>query len=153
LNLSQSLWAMASGGIWGSGLGFGTPEKIPNVYADFNFAAIIAELGLAGGALVIGLYFSLVTQAFSIAKNTARRFDRYLALGIGLCFGLQAIIVIGGNLCAIPLTGLTLPFISSGGTSFLVSIFMIAILMIVSNERQVPVNPQMEPKDNQKTID
>jgi cell division protein FtsW (lipid II flippase) len=131
----QSLLAFASGGVLGQGLGQGLPTAIPVVHTDFVFAAIGEEYGLMGVLAVIGCFVLLVGRAFHIALQVRRPFDQLLAAGIGALFGLQALVIMGGTLKLIPLTGVTLPFVSYGGSSLLTSMIMVGLLLHISSRR------------------
>lgn len=135
----QSLLAFASGGVFGQGLGQGLPTAIPVVHTDFVFAAIGEEYGLMGALAVIACFVLLVSRAFHIALRAGRAFDRLLAAGIGASFGLQALVIMAGTLKLVPLTGVTLPFVSYGGSSLLTSMIMVGLLLHVS-ARHVPGN-------------
>lgn len=129
--ITQSLFAIASGGFFGSGLGLGHPEFIPEVHSDFIFSAICEEMGIFGGIAVIALYFILVYRGIKIALRL-EGFERCLAAGITIIFGFQTFVIIGGVIKMIPLTGITLPFISYGGSSLLTSFASMGILQALS---------------------
>jgi cell division protein FtsW (lipid II flippase) len=129
----QSLLAFASGGVLGQGLGQGLPTAIPVVHTDFVFAAIAEEYGLIGALAVIGCFVLLVSRAFHIALGASRTFDRLLAAGIGATLGLQTLVIMAGTLKLIPLTGVTLPLVSYGGSSLLTSMIMIGLLLQISS--------------------
>ncbi len=129
--ITQSLFAIASGGFFGTGLGLGHPEFIPEVHSDFIFSAICEEMGIFGGIAVIALYFILMYRGFKIALKLDG-FDRCLATGITVIFGFQTFVIIGGVIKMIPLTGITLPFISYGGSSLLTSFASMGILQALS---------------------
>jgi cell division protein FtsW (lipid II flippase) len=131
----QSLLAFASGGVLGQGLGQGLPTAIPVVHTDFVFAAIGEEYGLMGALAVIMSFAFLVSRAFHIALKAHRPFDQLLAAGIGSLLGLQSLVIMAGTLKLIPLTGVTLPFVSYGGSSLLTSMIMIGLLLHVSGHR------------------
>lgn len=129
----QSIFALAGGGILGTGIGFGRPYNIPAVHTDMIFAAIGEELGLAGSLAVLALYMMLVFRIYFIALRTNRGFQQLLAIGLGTTLGLQALIIIAGTIKLLPLTGITLPFISYGGSSILVNFFIIGLLLSISS--------------------
>jgi len=131
----QSLLAFASGGVLGQGLGQGLPTAIPVVHTDFVFAAIGEEYGLVGAVAVIACFALLISRAFNVALNAHRPFDQLLAVGIGALFGLQSLVIMAGTLKLIPLTGVTLPFVSYGGSSLLISMIMIGLLLHISSYR------------------
>lgn len=132
--ITQSLFAITNGGFLGVGLGQGSPEFIPEVHSDFIFSAICEEFGLFGGIAVIMLYFLLVYRGFRISMKIPNTFYKVIAVGISCMFGYQSFIILGGVTKLIPLTGITLPFISYGGSSLLVSFASIAILEAISNK-------------------
>ena len=131
----QSLLAFASGGVLGQGLGQGLPTAIPVVHTDFVFAAIGEEYGLVGAVAIIACFALLVSRAFNVALKARRPFDQLLAAGIGALFGLQSLVIMAGTLKLIPLTGVTLPFVSYGGSSLLISMIMIGLLLHISSYR------------------
>jgi cell division protein FtsW (lipid II flippase) len=111
----QATYALATGGLFGSGLALGSPTWIPEVHSDFIFPAIGEELGLMGTLGVLALYLILVYRGFAIALAARDGFSRLLAVGLSTTLALQTLIIIGGTIRLIPLTGITLPFISAGG--------------------------------------
>lgn len=130
----QSLYAVAAGGVLGRGLGLGAPTLVPVAHSDFVFAALTEEFGLAGAFAVIAGFAVLVVRAARAAILAHTAFRTLLAGGIALVFGAQALIIMGGNIRLIPLTGVTLPFLSYGGSSLLVSFIMIGLLIQVSSD-------------------
>jgi peptidoglycan glycosyltransferase len=131
----QSLLAFAAGGVFGQGLGQGLPTAIPVVHTDFVFAAIGEEYGLLGALAVLICFALLVSRAFAIALRAAAAFEQLLAAGIGVMIGLQTLVITAGTLKLLPLTGVTLPFVSYGGSSLLTSFVMVAVLVFIANER------------------
>lgn len=134
----QSLLAFASGGFLGQGLGQGLPTAIPVVHTDFVFAAIGEEYGLWGAVGVLVCFAVLVSRAFRIALRAKSGFEQLLAGGIGVMFGLQILIITAGTLKLLPLTGVTLPFVSYGGSSLVTSFVMIGILLVVADHSSSP---------------
>ena len=132
--ITQSLFAIGSGGFFGTGIGLGRPDFIPEVKNDFIFSAICEEMGIFVGVAVILLFFILSYRGFKIALTVKDTFQKTLALGITLIFGLQTFIIIGGVIKLIPLTGITLPFISYGGSSLTASFIALGILQAISNK-------------------
>ncbi|MEO7803781.1 MAG: FtsW/RodA/SpoVE family cell cycle protein, partial [Actinomycetota bacterium] len=130
----QSLFSLATGGAWGTGLGLGRPDLIPAVTTDFMFAAVGEELGLVGGAAVLTIYAILISRGFGLATRCRDDFTKLLVAGLTTAIGLQTILIIGGVTKLIPLTGITLPFMSYGGSSLLSNFILIAILMRASHE-------------------
>ncbi|MDR7857288.1 FtsW/RodA/SpoVE family cell cycle protein [Tissierella sp.] len=135
--ITQSLFAIAEGGFFGKGLGLGHPDFIPVVYTDFIFSAICEEMGIFTGIGIIMLFMILVYRGFKIAISQDNLFYKNLALGISTLFGIQAFIILGGVLKMIPLTGLTLPFISYGGSSMLSNFIALGILQRCSEEIEI----------------
>ncbi|MBQ9737842.1 MAG: FtsW/RodA/SpoVE family cell cycle protein [Clostridia bacterium] len=130
--IAQSLFAIASGGYFGRGLGNGTPDYIPEVHTDFIFSAVCEEMGVFGGAAIIILYFLFAYRCFKITLNTQNSYNKAVGLGLTLMFALQTFIIIGGVIKFIPLTGITLPFVSYGGTSIVVSFASLGIMQAIS---------------------
>jgi len=133
---AQGLFAMGSGSLTGSGLGLGRPDLIPAATTDFIFAAVAEELGLAGSVAIITAYAFLVTVGFGIALRSRDRFRKYLAAGLTILLGLQSFLIIAGIVRLFPITGLTLPFMSYGGSSLLASALILALLGRVSHEER-----------------
>jgi cell division protein FtsW (lipid II flippase) len=129
----QSLFALATGGVWGTGLGLGRPDLIPSVHNDFIFSALGEELGLAGGLAVLAAYALFTARAFGLATRCRDDFSKLLAAGLVTAFGLQVVLIVGGVTKLIPLTGVTLPFMSYGGSSLL-SNFVIVGLLVRSSQ-------------------
>jgi cell division protein FtsW (lipid II flippase) len=132
----QSLIAVANGGISGRGLGLGSPSLVPIAHSDFIFAAIAEEGGLP---LVVGLLCLIAlmaTRGLRTALHASDAFQRYLAAGLTAYLCGQSVLIIGGNLRLLPLTGVTLPFVSSGGSSLLISFLSLLILLHISQHGQ-----------------
>lgn len=134
--LIQGLFAMAFGGTTGTGLGLGGDVRIPASENDFIFAVIAEELGLLGGALVIMAYLLMVGSGLRIASRADHAFDKLLATGLTLLLGLQAFIIIAGVTRLLPLTGVTLPFVSYGGSSLVINYVLLALLLRVSDQNE-----------------
>jgi cell division protein FtsW (lipid II flippase) len=132
--LVQALYALGSGGVLGSGLDMGSPRYIPAVHTDFVIAAIGEELGLAGTLAVVCLFVMLVQRGFIVAINARTGFSALLACGLTAVLGLQAVIILAGGLELIPLTGITLPFVSYGGSSVVANFILVGLLMRISHE-------------------
>ncbi len=132
----QSLLALASGGILGQGLGQGAPTVIPVVHSDFVFSAIGEEFGLLGTLALLLCIAVLVARGFRAAIQAHAPFNQLLAAGLSLLIGLQAWIIMGGNAKLIPLTGVTLPFVSYGGSSLLSSFIALGLLLHVTAKQQ-----------------
>ena len=131
--ISQSLFALSSGGISGSGLGLGYPKFIPSVTTDFIFSAVGEELGLTGAVAVILMYVLLVARGMKVALAHRDDFGKLLAVGLTSVIALQAFIIMGGVTRLIPLTGITLPFMSYGGSSLLANFILLGLLLILSH--------------------
>lgn len=137
--LVQSIYAISSGGVFGNGLGRGvllTPEGetyIPFLETDFIYSAIAQELGLAGAAAVVLLYFLIAFRGFRISMLADDGFSKLLAAGLTSALAIQAFIIIAGVSGLIPLTGITLPFVSYGGSSVLSNFVVLALLLMISD--------------------
>jgi len=130
----QAQYAFGSGGIAGTGLGLGSPNLIPNAATDFVFAAIGEELGLVGTIGIVAAFMLLVGSAFRIAADATRPFSKLFAAGIATILGFQTFLIVGGVTRLIPLTGITLPFVSYGGSSLVANFALIAILLRISDD-------------------
>ncbi len=128
----QSLLAIANGGTIGRGPGLGSPLLVPVSISDFIFAAISEETGLVGTMGLLATIWLILARGIITAMRAADRFRRLLAAGIVTYIGVQSLLIIGGNLRVLPLTGVTLPFVSYGGSSLLTSFIAILILLIIS---------------------
>ena len=132
----QSLIAIGSGGLFGRGLGASRAKLfyLPQAHNDFIFSVAAEELGFFGVVFILGLVAVLVWRAFVISERASDRLGRLLALGIGFTIGLQTILNTGVALGVLPVTGLTFPFFSNGGSSLLVTLAMIGVLLNVSRQ-------------------
>jgi cell division protein FtsW (lipid II flippase) len=142
----QSLHAFARGGLLGTGLGEGLPlvggrMPIPEIHTDFPLAALGEELGLVGVIAILGLFFVLIERGLRIGASAADDFRAILATGLALVVGVQAFIIAAGNLKVLPLTGVTLPFISYGGSSLLVNAIVVGLLLALSDRGVEPPPP------------
>ena len=140
----QSDYSIASGGVFGVGIGAGQPWRIPVVQTDFIYSAIAEETGLTGTIGLLGLYGLLVARGFSIARHAADPFLRLVAIGLSASLGVQTAVILGGVLRLIPLTGITLPFVSYGGSSMLTNFLAIGLLSSISAaspSKQGPARP------------
>lgn len=132
--IAQSLFAMGSGSIAGSGIGLGRPDLIPSAATDFIFAAIAEETGFVGAVGVLIGYALLIAAGFGIAVRSRDPFRKLLAAGITTVMGVQTILIVGGVTRLLPLTGITLPFMSYGGSSLLANTIGLSLLLVVSQE-------------------
>ena len=130
----QSMLSIASGGLTGSGLGLGHPEYVPVNTSDFIFAVLCEELGILIGFAIIILYFLLFYRCMRAAFYEEDRFSRLLAVGYSSMIAAQVLVIIGGVMNAIPLTGITLPLVSYGGTSMLITFCSLGIIQKISEE-------------------
>ena len=133
----ESWFALADGGITGSGLGLGSPQRIPVVETDFIFAAIGEELGLFGGTAMIIAYVLMIGLGLRIAIAAEDPFEKLLATGLTTLLGLQAFLIMAGVTRLLPLTGVTLPFVSYGGSSLLGNYILLALLIRISHDTAV----------------
>jgi cell division protein FtsW (lipid II flippase) len=140
----QAQYAFGSGGIAGTGLGLGNPDLIPNAATDFVLAAIGEELGLVGTIGVLAAFMLLVGSAFRIAADAARPFSKLFAAGIATILGFQAFLIVGGVTRVIPLTGITLPFVSYGGSSLVANFALLAILLRISDDNARSAVPALQ---------
>jgi cell division protein FtsW (lipid II flippase) len=142
----QALYAFGRGGIVGTGLGNGLPTvggrlPIPEIHTDFPLAALGEELGLIGILAILGCYLVVIERGLRIAASAADDFRALLATGLSLVVGVQAFIIAAGNLKLVPLTGITLPFISYGGSSLLANALVVGLLLALSDRGVEPPPP------------
>ncbi len=131
----QSLIALAAGGVFGSGPGLGAPGIIPVAHSDFIFASLAEEWGLVGALAAVGLVAVLVLRALRIAADASETFGQLLAGGLGAVLGVQAFLIMGGVIKLTPLTGVTLPFLSYGGSSLVANFILVGLLLRLSVSR------------------
>ena len=136
----QALIAMVNGGTWGVGLGLGNASVIPEYYNDFIFSVILHEFGVVFGVIVLGIYALIAVRGVMIAMRARTAFEALLAIGCAAMIALQTFVIVGGNIKLIPLTGVTLPFISYGGTSMVASLCVIGLLQGVQSRIQASVS-------------
>ena len=129
----QALAAMYSGGWWGAGLGSGVPQTVPIVTSDFVYAALAEEIGLAGCALLLAVYAVLFSRGFRCAGATRTPFERLLGVGMTGALAMQAILNVAGVTKALPMTGITLPLISHGGSSLITMLLMAGLITGLSD--------------------
>ena len=143
----QALFAFAAGGFAGTNLAQGSPERIPAVSTDFTFAAIGEELGLLGTAAILVAFLLMVGAGFRIAMRAEPPFEKLMAAGLTTILGIQTFIIIGGVTRLIPLTGITLPFISYGGSSLLSNYVLLALLLRISDDQAARTQAAAEGMD------
>lgn len=132
----QAYFSLAAGGLLGTGYHLGHPGFIPDAATDYPFAAIAEEFGLIGGLAVLALYGALVVRGFRIAFFARDKFTALLAVGFAATLGIQVAIIVGGVVGLLPLTGITLPFISYGGSSVVANLLMMNFLWLFSRPEQ-----------------
>jgi cell division protein FtsW (lipid II flippase) len=142
----QSILAIANGGLNGRGPGLGSPALVPVAISDFIFAAIAEETGLTGTIGLITIFGIILIRGLRIALRAPNLFRRLLAAGVTAYLGVQALLIICGNLRLLPLTGVTLPFISYGGSSLLTSFIALLILLLISNHLDEEPAPLPRPQ-------
>jgi cell division protein FtsW (lipid II flippase) len=130
---SQAYYALAAGGLFGTGLGLGHPNFIPDVATDYVFAAFSEEFGLIGALVVIALFATLVRRMFATATDQPDLYAKLLGTGMAATLGFQVFIIIGGVIGLFPLTGITLPFISYGGSSLVANFLLVALMWSMSS--------------------
>lgn len=148
--LVQAQIAVAVGGLFGTGPGLGSPQVVPVAVSDFIFTAIAEEMGLFGTVAVMMLLLLLSMRGIQIAQTTKTSFGRYLAFGISAYLTSQSFLIIGGNLGLVPLTGITLPFLSYGGSSLVTNMVCVLILLRISTDQTPDMPPEPVRRPYQK---
>lgn len=132
----QSILAIANGGLFGRGIGLGSPGVVPVAQSDFIFAAITEEFGLAGAIALVIILSVFTIRGLGIALHAPNKFQRFLAAGVTSYLMAQALLILGGTTRLLPLTGVTLPFISYGGSSLVTAFFSAFLLILISNQSE-----------------
>ncbi len=150
--ITQSLFAMSRGGWFGLGIGKGTPGDIPHVETDFIFSAVVEELGLLFGIGIVGVGIVIFLQLIQLAGGLKDGFYKNLAVGIGFLYLFQMFLTVGGGTKFIPLTGVTLPFISYGGSSVMATtwlFFMAEGIFVMRQEEELKIERRKKEKEGQ----
>jgi cell division protein FtsW (lipid II flippase) len=129
--IQQAIYALIAGGLTGTGLGFGSPEYVPLAHSDFIYAAVVEELGSVIGLAVLILFIILLLRIVRAALLLPQEqiFERLLLIGIAIHFFIQVVVMVGGTLNLLPLTGVTIPFLSQGGMALLVNLTEIGLVL------------------------
>ncbi|HTJ26907.1 MAG TPA: FtsW/RodA/SpoVE family cell cycle protein [Candidatus Limnocylindria bacterium] len=134
----QSLFSLANGSLFGTGYGYGRPDYIPDVATDYVYAAFGEEWGAIGSIALLVVFLAVVVRALRVAQRQPDLYAKLLATGLAAVFGFQILIIVGGVLRLFPLTGITLPFVSYGGSSLVTNFLLVALVWAISGERRAP---------------
>jgi len=134
----QGLFSLAAGGLLGTGYGLGEPYYIPAVQTDYIFAAWSEEFGAVGGIVLVTAFLVILVRSLRVAQAQPDLYAKLLASGLAVTLGFQVFIIVGGVLGLFPLTGITLPFFSYGGSSLVANFLLIALVWAISSERLEP---------------
>jgi cell division protein FtsW (lipid II flippase) len=129
---SQAYYSLAAGGLMGTGYRLGHPDFIPEVATDYVYAAIAEEFGVIGALVLLGIFLDLVRRIFAAGLQQPDLYTKLLATGLGATLGFQVVIIVGGVIGLLPLTGITLPFISYGGSSLVANFLLVALVWAMS---------------------
>ena len=132
----QSLFSLAAGGLFGTGYHAGRPDFIPDVATDYVYAAYTEEWGAIGAIVLCAAFLALIVRTLAVAQRQPDLYAKLLATGLAATLGFQVIIIVGGVLRLFPLTGITLPFVSYGGSSLVTNFLLIALVWAISGERR-----------------
>jgi cell division protein FtsW (lipid II flippase) len=138
---SQAYYALAAGGIFGTGYRLGHPGFIPDVATDYVFAAIAEEFGLIGALLVLAIFLGLVRRILATGLEQPDLYTKLLATGMGATLGFQIFIIVGGVIGLFPLTGITLPFVSYGGSSLVANFLLVGLVWAMSARPKRQISP------------
>ncbi|UYQ77632.1 FtsW/RodA/SpoVE family cell cycle protein [Glutamicibacter sp. JL.03c] len=147
MQIVEGLFGMADGGLFGTGLGAGSPYRVPLANSDMIIASFGEEIGLIGLTAIILLYMLLVSRGLRAALGSRDTFGKLLAAGLSFTLGLQCVVIIGGVTRLIPLTGLATPFMAAGGSSLLANWIIIALLLLISHNSRRPKSGVSGPTD------
>jgi cell division protein FtsW (lipid II flippase) len=132
----QSLFSLAAGGLFGTGYHSGRPDFIPDVATDYVYAAYTEEWGAVGAIVLCVAFLALILRMLAVAQRQPDLYAKLLATGLAATLGFQVIIIVGGVLRLFPLTGITLPFVSYGGSSLVTNFLLVALVWAISGERR-----------------
>jgi cell division protein FtsW (lipid II flippase) len=141
----QAMFSLAAGGLLGTGYGLGHPDYIPAAATDYPFAAWSEEFGALGGIVLVGLFLVVILRSLRVALAQPDLYAKLLASGLAATLGFQVFIIVGGVLGLFPLTGITLPFFSYGGSSLVANFLLIALVWAIGSERRVQREKTMTP--------
>jgi len=130
---SQAYYSLAAGGVFGSGYRLGHPEFIPDVATDYIYAAFSEEFGVVGALVLLALFLDLVRRIFAVGLEQPDLYTKLLACGLGATLGFQVAIIVGGVIGLFPLTGITLPFVSYGGSSLVANFLLVSLVWAASS--------------------
>jgi cell division protein FtsW (lipid II flippase) len=132
----QSLFSLAAGGLFGTGYHAGRPDFIPDVATDYVYAAYTEEWGAVGAIVLCAAFLALIVRMLAVAQRQPDLYTKLLATGLAATLGFQVVIIVGGVLRVFPLTGITLPFVSYGGSSLVTNFLLVALVWAISAERR-----------------